>query len=102
MDAVDAGQVESLIVAHRDRLTRFGYEWFAYCCQQQACEIMALNQAHLSPEEALVQDLLTMTHVFSARLYGLRNYRKSLKEALHADVSAQDPAPSDAGSNPVL
>ncbi len=102
MEAVDAGQVETLVVAHRDRLTRFGYEWFAHFCQQHTCEIMVLNQEHLSPEEELVQDLLTITHVFSARLDGLRNYRKRLKEALHADVSAQDPAQSDAGSNPVL
>ncbi|NMP22940.1 hypothetical protein [Sulfobacillus harzensis] len=46
-----------------------------------------LNQEHLSPEQELVQDLLTITQVFSARLYGLRNYRKSLKEAVHATLA---------------
>ena len=30
----------------------------------------------------MVQDLMAITHCFSARLYGLRNYRKALKEAL--------------------
>lgn len=102
MDAVDAGDVATLILAHKDRLTRFGYEWFERFCQQHGCEILVLNQEHLSPEQELVQDLFTMTHVFSARLYGLRNYRKSLKEALDADVSAQDPTRSHAGSDPVL
>lgn len=96
MDAVDAGEVSTLILAHKDRLTRFGYEWLERFCQQHGCETWVLNQDHLSPEEELVQDLLTITHVFSPRLYGLRNYRKSLKEALHDDISAQDPAPSDA------
>jgi predicted site-specific integrase-resolvase len=52
---------------------------------------VVLNQEHWSPEEELVQDLLTITPVFSARLYGLRNYRKKLQEALDADVSPQNP-----------
>jgi putative resolvase len=34
----------------------------------------------------MVEDLMTITHCFSARLYGLRNYRKSLKKALEADA----------------
>ena len=102
MDAVDAGEIGTVILAHKDRLTRFGYEWFERFCQQHGCEILVLNQEHLSPEQELVQDLLTITHVFSARLYGLRNYRKCLKEAIHADISPQDPTRSDAGSDPVL
>jgi len=102
MDAVDAGEIQTLIVAHRDRLTRFGYEWFERFCRQHGCEILVLNQEHLSPEQELVQDLLTITHVFSARLYGLRNYRKKLREALNADVSTQDPARSDPGTSDLL
>ncbi len=102
MDAVESGAVETLVVAHKDRLTRFDYEWFERFGQQPACEILVLNQEELSPEEELVQDLLTITHVFSARLYGLRNYRKKLQEAIHADVSAPDSARTDVGSNSVL
>ena len=30
----------------------------------------------------MVQDLMAITHCFSARLYGLRNYKKALKDAL--------------------
>jgi putative resolvase len=30
----------------------------------------------------MVQDLMTIVHCFSSRLYGLRNYRKALTEAL--------------------
>jgi len=43
-----------------------------------------------------VQDLITITHCFSSRLYGLRNYRKALEKALKDDQSAQDQAPSNA------
>jgi len=30
----------------------------------------------------MVQDLMTIVHCFSSRLYGLRNYRKTLVDAL--------------------
>jgi putative resolvase len=46
--------------------------------------------------QELVQDLITITHCFSSRLYGLRNYRKALEKALKDDQSAQDQAPPDA------
>ena len=67
MDAVDAGEIGTVILAHKDRLTRFGYEWLERFCQQHGCEMLVLNQEHLSPEQELVQDVLTITHVFSAR-----------------------------------
>jgi len=34
----------------------------------------------------MVQDLMAITHCFSARLYGLRNSRKSLSAALKSDA----------------
>jgi predicted site-specific integrase-resolvase len=55
-----------------------------------------LNTETLSPEQELVQDLMTIIHCFSSRLYGLRHYRKALKKAIQDDQSAQNQAPSDA------
>ena len=102
MDAIETGTVETLIVAHQDRLARFGFEWVARLCRRHACELLVLNQEQLSPQEELVQDLLTLTQDFSVRLYGLRNYRKKLQEALNADVGAQNPGGPDAGPDRVL
>jgi excisionase family DNA binding protein len=86
MDRIEAGQVSHLILAHKDRLVRFGFEWFERFCEDHGCELLVLNQEKLSPEQEMVQDLLTIVHCFSARLYGLRNYRKKLDEALKADL----------------
>ena len=44
------------------------------------------TQERLSPEQEMVQDLMTIEHCFSSRLYGLRNYRKKLHEALKQDA----------------
>jgi len=32
------------------------------------------------PQEELVQDLISIIHVFSCKIYGLRKYTKKLKE----------------------
>ena len=47
-----------------------------------------MNQESLSPEQEMVQDMLSIVHCFSARLYGLRNYRKSLRQALESDTQS--------------
>ena len=86
MDEIGRREVKTLILAHRDRLTRFGFEWFEYYAKASGCELLVLNQERLSPEQEMVQDLMTIVHCFSSRLYGLRNYRKKLDEALRKDV----------------
>lgn len=90
VDAIVAGRVERLVIAHKDRLTRFGFDLVTHLAQAQGAEIVVLNTESLSPEQEMVQDLMTITHCFSARLYGLRNYRKALKKAISDDQSAQD------------
>jgi putative resolvase len=96
VDAILEGQVERVILAHQDRLARFGYQLLVHLCETHQCELLVMNTEELSPEQELVQDLLTITHCFSSRLYGLRNYRKALKKAIADDQSAQDQAPSNA------
>ena len=83
MDAVGHDEVKTLVIAHKDRLCRFGFEWFERLGQQPGCTLFILNNASLSPEEEMVQDLMTIVHCFSSRLYGLRNSRKKLQEVLH-------------------
>ena len=82
VDSVVAGEVAILIVAHRDRFVRFGFDWIRHLCGKPSCELLLLNTEQVSPEQEMVQDLMAITHGFSSRRYGLRNYRKALKAAL--------------------
>jgi putative resolvase len=66
-----------------------------HLASENNCEIVVLNSESLSPEQEMVQDLMTITHCFSARLYGLRKYRKALEKAVDDDTSAQDKTESD-------
>ena len=86
-DAIARGEVCTLVLAHRDRLTRFGYEWFEHVAHLGGCELLVLNQERLSPEQEMVQDMMTIVHCFSNRLYGLRNYRRQLGTALNKDLN---------------
>ena len=96
VDSILAGEVETLVLAHQDRLARFGYELLAHLCATHRCTLLVLNQETFSPEQEMAQDLLAIVHGFSSRLSGLRNYRKALKEALVHEPSAHASPESDA------
>ncbi|MCW9133961.1 IS607 family transposase [Bacillus paramycoides] len=74
------GNVSTIIIAHRDRFIRFGYEWFEKFLGKLGVEIIVVNNEKLSPQEELVQDLISIIHVFSCRIYGLRKYKKKMSE----------------------
>ena len=90
VDQILAGEVEQVVLAHQDRLARFAYSLLVHLCQTHQCKLVVMNTEKGSPEQELVQDLITITHCFSSRLYSLRNYRKALAKALKNDQSAQD------------
>ena len=82
VDRIVTNQVAMVVIAHKDRLMRFGFDLVAHLCLRHGCELVVMNTETLSPEQEMVQDLMTITHCFSARLSGLRNYRKALDRAL--------------------
>lgn len=88
VNRVIAGEIELLVIAHKDRLARFGFDLLEHLCQQTGCVLLVMNSETLSPEREMVEDLMTIVHSFSSRLYGLRNYRKSLKKALEDDTQS--------------
>lgn len=53
-DAIVRGEVRILVLAHRDRLTRSGYEWFEHLAHEHSCELLVLNQDRLSREQEMV------------------------------------------------
>lgn len=82
VDRICTGDVSTLVLAHKDRLARFGFELLRHLCVVGHCELLVINDEKLSPEREMVEDLMTIVHCFSSRLYGLRNYKKALKDAL--------------------
>ena len=81
MEEIELGRVQRLVIAHKDRLVRFGFEWFAAFCERHGTDLVIVNGETLSPEQEMVQELLSIVHIFSARLYGLRSYKKVIRDA---------------------
>jgi predicted site-specific integrase-resolvase len=73
------GTVGRLVVTHKDRLLRFGSELIFSLCEQFGTEVVIMNASEETNfEDDLVQDVLEIITVFSARLYGARS-RKNKK-----------------------
>ena len=79
-----SGRVQRLVITHKDRLLRFGAELIFTLCEQFGAEVVILNSSEDSSfEDDLVQDVLEIITVFSARLYGARSRKnEKLVEAL--------------------
>ena len=85
------GDKLELVVAHKDRLARFGSELIAWMLEENGGKLVVLHAATGSPGEELTQDLLAILHVFSCRLHGRRSYAKMSEDsALSRRESAQD------------
>lgn len=78
LNLVQGGKVERIVVAHKDRFVRFGFDWFENFCERYDCKIEVVTNETLSPQEELVQDLISIIHVFSCRICGLRKYKKEI------------------------
>jgi predicted site-specific integrase-resolvase len=82
IDKAMQGSVKQVYITHKDRLIRFGYDRFENLLKRNGCEIIVANNEALSPQEEMIQDLISIIHVFSCRIYGLRKYKKQIKEEM--------------------
>ena len=72
-------KIKMILVSHKDRFVRFGFDWFEKFCNKFNVEIVVVKNEKLSPHEELVQDIVSILHLFSCRLYGLRKYKKQIE-----------------------
>ena len=63
--------VTLIVVEHKDRLTRFGYNYIEQLLKMQNRKIEVINLAEIGKED-LVQDFVSIVTSFCARLYGQR------------------------------
>ena len=90
LDEVMEQKIKTIIVTHKDRFIRFGYDWFEKFCMKFNTTIVIVNNEELSPQEELVQDIVSILHVFSCRLYGLRKYKKQIERDEEIAKELQD------------
>lgn len=75
LDACLQKNIGEVVIAHRDRLCRFGYELVEQLVHRAGGKITVLdNSIDKTSEQELTEDLLSIIHVFSCRQMGKRSY----------------------------
>jgi inosine-5'-monophosphate dehydrogenase len=91
LNQIPKGEIEKIYITYKDRFVRFGFDWFKRFCNRYNCEIVVINNPDTSPQKELIDDLISIIHVFSDRINGLRKYKKDIS----SDESLQDGNLSD-------
>ena len=99
LDEVMENKIKTIVISNKDRFIRFGYDWFEKFCEKFNTKIIIVNNETLSPNEELVQDIISILHVFSCRLYGLRKYKNQIKEDEEIAKELQNGNKPNAGTN---
>ena len=76
------GKISKIFISHKDRFVRFGYDWFFSFLTSLGVEMIVVKNESLSPQEEMIQDLISIIHVFSCRIYGLRKYKSKIMDEL--------------------
>ena len=72
------GDISDVVVAHRDRLCRFGFELVQWILESNGVKLTVLDREnHKSPDQELTDDILSIIHVYSCRQMGRRRYTVS-------------------------
>ena len=73
------GKIEELVVMHKDRLTRFGFELIEHIIKKYSegkIIIVEKKDKEEEPEEEMVKDVLQIMNAFVAKMDGKRKYNK--------------------------
>lgn len=68
--------IGEVIIANRDRLSRFGFDLFKAIIIKSGGKLTVLNDTQTkSTEQELAEDLLAIVHIFSCKQMGKRSYK---------------------------
>jgi predicted site-specific integrase-resolvase len=69
--------VTTIVVEHRDRLTRFGFNYIQTLLQTQGRQVLVINESDSQNE--LVDDFVAVITSMCARIYGRRNAKQKAR-----------------------
>ena len=82
LDMVMNDEVDRIFILYKDRLTRFGFNYLEQICNKYGTKIIVILEEiqEKSIQEELAEDIISIIHSFSGKLYGMRNkIKKNLK-----------------------
>ena len=79
-------EIDRIFILYKDRLTRFGFHYLEQICDKFGTKIIVISKEiqEKSIQEELAEDIISIIHSFSGKLYGMRN---AIKEKLNKELS---------------
>jgi predicted site-specific integrase-resolvase len=78
LDGAMSRDISEVVVAHRDRLCRFGFELLEWIFERNGIKLTVLDRdEHKSPDQDIADDIISIIHVYSRRQMGKRRYSVS-------------------------
>ena len=86
LDMIMNDEVDRIFILYKDRLTRFGFNYLEQICNKFGTKIIVISEEiqEKSIQEELAEDIISIIHSFSGKLYGMRN---KIKEKLDKELS---------------
>lgn len=89
------GVIGEVVVAHRDRMSRFGFELIKTIIEKAGGSVTVINdEKQTSSEQELAEDLLSIVHIYSCRQMGKRSYKgkkhKNVEITVETDRGAEE------------
>ena len=90
LDRCLQGVIGEVVVAHKDRLSRFAFDLIETIIKKAGGSITIINDSgNTSSEQELAEDLLSIVHIYSCRQMGKRSY-SGRKKAVDENIGCGD------------
>jgi predicted site-specific integrase-resolvase len=88
LESAMSGDLEEVVVAHRDRLCRFAFELIELIIVSNGGKLTVLDHDDSEAKEReLAEDILSIVHVYSCRQMGRRRYKSKKDKDLSHKIS---------------
>lgn len=78
LDLIIEGKVKKVVISHKDRLSRIGFDLFKHLFDQYACEIVIMSKAGSIKQdsEEVFEDIISLLHCYAMKMYSSRRQNK--------------------------
>lgn len=85
IDSIMDKRIKRIFILYKDRLTRFGFNYLQQMCNKTNTELIILSKEtnSQSTKEELAEDIISIIHSFSGKLYGMR---QKVKKQIEDDL----------------
>ena len=96
LDSCIQGVIGEVIVAHRDRLSRFGFDLIKLIIEKAGGTITVIDDTqHKSTEQELAEDLLSIIHIYSCGQMGKGSYKTKQCKGTENKNDTDEPTKND-------